>query len=47
MVDKNFIKKLSIYEQGHELEYGNIYNIKNEHAKNKAFKKYSDIVFNF
>lgn len=46
MEDRNFIKKLSIYEQGHELEYGNIFKIKNEHARNKAFKKYSDIVFN-
>ena len=42
MIDKNFIKKLSIYEQGHELEYDNIYNIKNEHAKNKAFRIVSE-----
>jgi hypothetical protein len=46
MINKNFIKRLSIYEQGHELNYGNIFNIKNEHVRNKAFKKYSDIVFN-
>jgi hypothetical protein len=46
MINENIVKNLSIYEQGHELNYGDIYKIKNEHARNKAFKKYSDIVFN-
>jgi hypothetical protein len=46
MIDKNYIKRLSIYEQGHELNYGNIYKIKNEHARNMAYKKYDDIAFN-
>jgi hypothetical protein len=39
------VKKLGIYEQGHALSYEDILNIKNEHARNRAFKKRSELFF--
>jgi hypothetical protein len=40
------VKKLNIYQQGHALSYEDILKIKNEHARNRAFKKRSELLYN-